>query len=277
MIKDITYISSISLTDFQKSLANTSGYVQGIPSQGEWTYDNELKSLHINLGGTTSKYATFPIQTIEKGVYLDVGDLIETQVSFLNVSGDKGLIAIDYSEYEDFSTFEKVDTLITTHGDNFEIANHKHVAHRAGYYRVVAGLLWGSLGEIYMRDFLIKISKKQSKDNNKNQRVAVLRKLDGVFSRRSDFVGDVCTTSITDLTELLVTFDVPLKGSLRPLAFTSNEYYGTGNSIIARCSFSTFDSVKLQFFQNAPTPSTTPMYINDVPDNVHISILLLGQ
>ena len=272
MIKGSTFLGLNSLDDFKIAMATTSiTYVaSGTPTLNQWTYDTTLRAIRINKDNTKTGYVTINIG------FLDVGDTVELQAEFMNVSGtDKGTLTIDHFAGTSIGDGTKTSYYTSSKtSDGFELTNYTLVVTKAGYYRATFGMWGGMVGDFYMRNCACRVQS-VIKGSDTNVRFGMFRKMStGEVIQRLEFGGTPCTVTITNGNEIKVTWDRPLTG-LRPIGFVSNEFYIENNKYMARCSSAYQGYMNIRFYPNNPY-SDTPVNIADLPTDIHFSVFMMN-
>ena len=256
------------MLDFQRAVTGLGLTYTGNTSLGinQWSYDGTLRAFRIRKDNTTTGYVSFDLG------YLEVGDTIELATEFMYVSGsNRGTLAIDRYDGGSVGSGSKTTYSVQAkEGSGFQLEELSFVATKDGYYRATVGLWVSMMGELYIRNPRCTVNS-IVKGNDSNVRFGMFRKMsaDGKFTRRPEFAGDDCTVTVQNATDLLITWDRPMKG-LRPVAFVSNEFYTVGNTYTPMISYSQLNSVTVRFY---PLNSNTPAKISDIPNETHFSVL----
>ncbi|WP_310877175.1 hypothetical protein [Priestia megaterium] len=231
----------------------------------EWSYDEKLRAFKINKDNTVTGYISFDLG------YLEVGDMIEVSAEIMHVSGtNRGTIAIDRFDGGSVGSGSKSTYSIQATADSgFQLTELPFVAAKEGYYRATVGLWASMMGQVWIRNPRVRVNS-IVKGNDSNVRKGMFRKLttEGKFIRRPEFGGDPCTITVNNSTDIVITWDRPMKG-LRPIALVSNEFYVTGNKYTPMVSYSQLGSVVVRFY---PINNDTPLKVSDIPNETHFSL-----
>ncbi|MGG0308462.1 hypothetical protein ABEY43_06390 [Priestia megaterium] len=261
------FYSYNTMLDFQRAVTGLGLTYTGNTSLGinQWSYDNTLRAFRIRKDNTTTGYVSFDLG------YLEIGDKIELATEFMYVSGsNRGTLAIDRYDGGSVGSGSKTTYSVQAkEGSGFQLEELSFVATKDGYYRATVGLWVSMMGELYIRNPRCTVNS-IVKGNDSNVRKGMFRKMttDGQFTRRPEFAGDDCTITVQNATDLLITWDRPMKG-LRPIITLGNEYYILNNDYIVRASYAQLNTVTVRFYK---TGSNTPVKISDVPNEAHFSI-----
>lgn len=267
MSKDVRFFSYNNMLDFQNAVAGlgltyTTGSSLGV---NQWSYDEALRAFRIKKDNTVTGYVSFDLG------YLEVGDTIELGSEIMYVSGNnRGTLAIDRFDGGSVGSGSKTTYSVQAkEGSGFQLEELPFVVAKDGYYRATVGL-WGSMmGELYIRNPRCRVNS-IVKGSDSNVRKGMFRKLtsEGKFILRPEFAGDACTITVNNSTDLVITWDRPMKG-LRPIVTKGEEYYIVNNDYQFRVSYAQLESVTVRFFK---TGSNTPVKISDVPNETHFSL-----
>ncbi|WP_182004746.1 hypothetical protein [Priestia aryabhattai] len=267
MNKDTRFYSYNTMQDYAKAVTGLGLTYSSASTLGinQWGYDETLRAFKINKDNTVTGYLSFDLG------YLEVGDTIEVAAEIMYISGsNRGTIAVDRFDGGAIGSGSKTTYSTQAKEDSgFQLTEFSLVASKDGYYRATVGL-WGSMmGQIYIRNPRCTV-KTIVKGTDSNVRKGMFRKMtaDGKFTRRPEFGGDDCTVSVNNATDIIITWDRPLKG-LRPIAFVSNEFYVTGNKYTPMISYSQLGSVVVRFY---PINNDTPVKVADIPNETHFSV-----
>lgn len=267
MIKEPRFQSYNSKLDFERAVIGL-GLKYTSESNilvNQWSYDEVLRAFRINKDNTTIGYISFELG------YLEIGDTIDLAAEIMWMTGsNRGMLAIDRFDGGGIGLGSKTTWSIQAKEESgFQLTEMSFVATKEGHYRATVGLWTSMVGQLYIRNPRCLV-KSIVKGSDTNVRKGTFRKATetGTIIRRTDFAGDDCTISISNSTDIVITWNRPMKG-LRPVSFVSNEYFAVGNLYTPSISFSRLESVIVRFY---PIGSNTPVKVSDLPNEIHFSV-----
>lgn len=256
------YKSLNTLNEYLTSCSFSNEYVSSSPTPGQFTYESELESIHLNSDGAKSRF--FEITTDR----LKIGDVIEAEVEIANVgSGDLGKIVIvdtaDANEYHQF--------LSTNTTSEFIKLKIKHIIRKTSTYRVGVGISSGVSGNIKIRNFKVKTYSAYQPSNTRKIVIEGHNNFPNKFVIRTDFASDKATIS-TGIDGLVVTWENPITSSKRPIATTSMDYTGNSPKYIVRIGAVTTEHFILRFY-NATTGTLVNIADLDLTESIFTSVV----
>jgi hypothetical protein len=267
MTKDKRFYSLNTKDDYAKAVVGLGLNYSTAATLGinEWGYDEKLRAFKVNKDNTVTGYLSFDLG------YLEIGDTIEVAAEIMHVSGtNRGTIAIDRFDGGSVGSGSKSTWSTQAKSDSgFQLTEFSFVASKDGYYRATVGLWASMMGQVWIRNPRVNVNS-IVKGTDSNVRFGMFRKLtaEGKFIRRPEFGGDACTITVNNATDIVITWDRPMKG-LRPIALVSNEFYVTGNKYTPMISYSQLGSVVVRFY---PINNDTPLKVADIPNETHFSV-----
>lgn len=273
MIKSKRYISMQNVSDIKSYGGGFYKvyYQDAYTSPNAWKLDNNFV-LSAKSADAYSGYLR-----VELG-FLNVGDVIEMTGEFAKVTGEI-LVGLEYSSNADMSNYSFEEQFFSLEAPTFlSRRNVKLNIDRSGYYRIAIGPYQSTPSEFKSRNIsILTHSTKMVKpweERDTGFRKAVIRKENGTFVKRNDFVGDACTITEVSSDTLSVAFTTPFPtGSLRPCYQVSGDYLTSGNSYIVKVDNASGSSASVRFFPLNPV-SSTPLALSALPNNVQFSLQL---
>lgn len=168
-----------------------------------WAWNNTYKACHIN--GTSAGVK----ETIEMPLgYFKVGDIINLSAEFMNISGVKGKIALDYAGDVSGNAFI-VQTALTNEFENLGVT---HAVKYEGYYTALFGIFTADIGEFYVRNCVARCESSYLEDSSPYKQTAKAFTIKttgiGVFAKDVAFGMDDCTITV-NASYLVLNFSKP--------------------------------------------------------------------
>lgn len=158
-MKNPFFKSVLSEDDFKSAMSTQSTFTESEPSNDEWTYVDVEQAAHIN---TASSREGFVALYLGK-VY--AGDTIELSAEFLNISGTKARLTVDWFSDEGYSQNKTADYISSANDNDYQKTSFTYTVMSDGYIRVLYGL-WGMhTGEFKMRKLLCNVETIKSEDS----------------------------------------------------------------------------------------------------------------
>jgi len=150
MTKNVLYYSATTLDDFKKRLGLA--YVEGgvAPADNQWSFIEAEHAARIKSAAGTGGFLKFNLG------YLFVGDVIDVEAEFLNITGEKGQIGID--KVTESGSFISSFIISSTNGDNYESLKNNYLITSDGYYAVTFGVHTNDVGEFKLRKPRVKVN-----------------------------------------------------------------------------------------------------------------------
>lgn len=166
-------------------------------ANNSWSYSPLYKAARINDSSASLKGCF----TLRLG-YLKKGDSIKFSAEFLNITGVKGKLGLDYSltNPSGFGTgFVFAMSSIKSDGQ-FEVVELDTLIDIDAYYSLVIGMFTADIGDFYVRNVVVDIDSKYTSNNSivkggyvQGFRTYVIRNSGASFVAETNFHNDFCT------------------------------------------------------------------------------------
>lgn len=264
-IKSKTCSSERNFQDFlNPGIKNNKVIESGTIAANSWAWNNTYKACHIN--GTSASVK----ETVEIPLgYFKVGDVITLSAEFMNISGTKGKIALDYTGDVSGNAF----IIQTALQNEFEPLEITHVVKNEGTYTALFGIFTGDVGEFYVRNCLAKYESSLLDSTPYKQviKTFTIKTTDiGVFERDTTVGLDECILTVNP-DYIVLTFSKPFNYlSVNPVIFAGEDSASRNYKIRTTGAYQSHVTVQLWNNDNTLPDHTT------IPADVKFSIIAIG-
>ncbi len=237
----IRLIDYVDYKDFLPAGFSESTDSSTIPAN-TYAWNDTYNALRINDASTSLKGSI----TIPNFIHASVGDVVEFRCEIMNVSGEKGKIALDYEnganimilQTEKTGEFEQI-------GGKFIIPQHRKV-------KAVIGVFTADVGDFYVRN--IEIGVKEKATGSVTGFVPDLRAYNFFFSTegltlQNGYHPYNCTATVSN-TDVLITHGKPFENETYMGTAIANVSAAGVSDLIAKTRSESLTSLRVQFFNS---------------------------